>query len=167
MSCRYFEKMLIDLLYKPEYLGRISLPKLRSIFSHMGQGELEKCLEELVKSGGGWEVRNGYLINKSIVRDVLNNEGRRIESEIEEIEKSLKILRQEIDIIEDVRRLWIDPLLKGDWSPEVKLHIYTIWSEKLNSILNEVKDKEKEFKCLRDILKKIDAEMQESFVEYG
>lgn|GEM_PF-1607925 len=167
MSCRYFERILINLLYKQEYLGQISLLKLRFLFSHMDQGgELEKCLEELVKSGRGWEVRNGYLINKFIVREIVNDKKRRIEDEIKKVEEDLNILRQEAEIIEKVRQLWIENhLLKGEWSSKVKLYIYAIWSEELNSILNKVKDKEKELNHLRGILKEINTKIEGSFVE--
>lgn len=166
MNCRYFEKMLIDLLYKQEHLGQISLLKLRSIFSHMSQGELEKCLEELVKSGRGWVVRNGYLINKFIVRDIMNDEKRRIENKIKKVEEELNILRQEADTIEGVRQLWLEnPLLKGEWSSKVKLFTYTIWSEKLNTTLGKIKGKEEELKHLRNLIEEINTRIEDSFVE--
>jgi hypothetical protein len=166
VNCGYFEKMLIDLLYKPEHLGQISLLKLRSIFSHMGQGELEKCLEELVKSGRGWVVRNGYLVNRVIVRDIMNEEKRRIENEIKKMEEDLNILRQEADTIEEIRRLWIEnPLLKGEWSPKVMLSVYTIWSEKLNTVFGKVKDREEELKRLKNLIEEINTRIEGSFVE--
>jgi DNA repair exonuclease SbcCD ATPase subunit len=132
----------------------------------MGQGELEKCLEELVKSGRGWVVRNGYLVNKVIVRDIMNEEKRRIENEIKKIEEDLNILRQEADTIEEIRRLWIEnPLLKGEWSPKVMLSVYTIWSEKLNTVFGKVKDREEELKRLKNLIEEINTRIEGSFVE--
>jgi len=89
MPCEYFEKTLINLLYKPEYLGAISLTKLKSIFSYMSPQDLDRCIEELLKSDRGWEIREGHLINQIIVKEVLYEERARIEHQLKEVEKRI------------------------------------------------------------------------------
>jgi hypothetical protein len=150
----------------PEYLGRISLFRLRAIFSHMS--DMDKCLEQLVKSGKGWEIKSGYLINKLMVRDIISEEKISIESKIKRIEEELNVLRQEADILEMILQLLNEEAKsEGNRSSKVGIQLYVMWSEKLNACLNKIKDKEKERKHLRDILEEVNVKMEKSFMSEG
>jgi chromosome segregation ATPase len=155
--------MLIDLLYMPEYLGRISLFRLRAIFSHMS--DMDKCLEQLVKSGRGWEIKSGYLINKIMVREIISEEKISVESKIKKIEEELNVLRQMADTLEKIMNEYAKP--EGHRSSKTKIQIFVMWSEKLNTCLNEIRDKEKELKRLRNILEQINAKIEASFIGHG
>jgi len=163
MPCEYFEKTLINLLYKPEYLGTISLTKLRSIFSYMSPQDLDRCIEELLKSGRGWEIREGYLVNQIIVKEVLYEEKARIEHQLNEVEKRINDLREQVDVVREVRRIYVEnPLLRGEWAPTIKIYVYTIWTEKLSTILEELDKKEKQSKHLKRILEEMELKMKTS-----
>ena len=165
MSCESFEKDLINLLYKPEYLGAINLSTLKTIFSYMGREMLEDCIQELVRNRGEWEIRGNYLVNKAIVKEVLGFEKSRLEAELKSYENEINELESELEILEEVRRIWIEnQLLRGDWSPTVKMYVFNVWTEKIKEVHKKINSKRKRINYLRRLLDKIELGREKSFI---
>ncbi|RLI97122.1 MAG: hypothetical protein DRP00_04500 [Candidatus Aenigmatarchaeota archaeon] len=165
MSCESFEKDLINLLYKPEYLGAINLSKLRTIFSYMDGETLENCIQELVRNRREWEIRGDYLINKTIVKEILGFEKSRLEAELKNYENEINELESELEILEEIRRIWIEsPLLKGEWSPTIKTYVFNIWTKKLKEVHEKIDKKRKRINYLRKLLDQIELRKEKSFI---
>jgi hypothetical protein len=165
MNCEEFERKLVNLLYKKDYCGHISLVELKSIFSYINQGELDKCIRWLIKSNRGWEVKYGYLINKQVAREILN-EIRRIERDMKAIEDNLRMLKKEVEIVEQVRRIWLDNTgLEDDRLTKIRIYAYVFWTDILNTLFDEIRKNEKEYRNYKDLIEEIKLKVESTFME--
>lgn len=131
--CDYVEKILRKLLYRPDYLGAISLSEVRSIFQDMKEKELDECIKRLIKGGRGWELRGDLLLNKEVINDLIRQIGN-LEVRIKEYEERLTILKKEEEVLELISSLWIKELCSvGDIEVDERSRILAILNDLLSS----------------------------------
>ena len=164
MSCEYVERTLRELLYKPEYLGSVSLSRLRSIFSSLSQSELEECIKKLIKNGRGWELSGGYLVNREVVSDILYNEKARLQRRLNECQEKISVLEEEANTLEEIRRIWLEnPMLKGRVSVMVKIYVNSRLSEEVIDLRDKISRIEKESVDIERLLREIESKIENSY----
>ncbi|MFZ8849231.1 MAG: hypothetical protein ACO2OV_03215 [Thermoproteota archaeon] len=125
------EEKIINMIYKPEYLGSIDLFTLKIIFKDINFKELLNYLKN-----NGWEIKENYLFNKHLSRKIFYEEKERIKKEILEIDKTINFYKKIEEYLNKIKDLWLNNFKNN---PEIEIEINKFFLNKINKINENIK----------------------------
>jgi hypothetical protein len=136
------EEKIINLIYKPEYLGFIDIFTLKIIFKDIDIKELLRYLKK-----DGWEIKENYLFNKNILKKIFYEEREKLKKEILDIDNKINLYKKFEESLDNIKEKWLnnfkDNLFIENLINKFFLNKFNRINENINNLINRKKKMKK------------------------
>ncbi len=148
------EEKIINLIYKPEYLGFIDIFTLKIIFKDIDIKELLRYLKK-----DGWEIKENYLFNKNILKKIFYEEREKLKKEILDIDNKINLYKKFEESLDNIKEKWLnnfkDNLFIENLINKFFLNKFNRINENINNLINRKKENEKIINTIEEKYRKL------------